>query len=68
MELPEVAAAARLSLRPGDRLVLSFAERLDMAQYERLSQDVKGWGLPEDVKVIILDGGATLQVLSREDS
>ena len=68
IELPEVAAVARLSLRPGDRLVLSFDSRLDEAQYDAVAQDVKGWGLPEDVKVIVLDGGATLQVLAREDA
>ena len=68
MELPEVATAARLSLRPGDRLVLTFDARLTPEEYDTLSVQVKDWGLPDDVKVIVLEGGATLQVLAREDS
>jgi hypothetical protein len=68
MTLPEVATAARLSLRPGDRLVLSFDYRLDDASFDAVTEQVKTWGLPEDVKVIILDQGQSLQVLAREDS
>jgi hypothetical protein len=68
MELPEVATAARLSLRPGDRLVLTFARPLTDAGYHSVLSQVKTWNLPEDVKVIVLDSGADLKVLAREDS
>jgi hypothetical protein len=61
---PEVA---RLELRPGDRLVLSYAACLTDEQVGRLHDEVEAWWLPEGVQVIILDGGASLQVLARED-
>lgn len=66
--VPEVAGVKRLSLRPGDRLVLSVEQRLTDEDYARLRDDVNGWGLPEGVKVIVLDGGSKLQVLVREDA
>jgi len=66
-EIPHVESVERLSLRPGDRIVLTSASRLDDEQFAELSQHIKSWGLPEDVKVIILEAGLSLQVLSRED-
>lgn len=68
MELPEVASAARLSLRSGDRLVLSFRQRLTDEQPDRLRDDVKTRDLPDGVKVIMLDDGVKLEVLAREDA
>ena len=68
MDLPEVASAARLSLRPGDRLVLSVAQRLSDYEFESLNEQVKTWGLPDGVKIIILEQGMSLEVLAREES
>lgn len=62
MELPDVATIERLSLRPGDRLVLSFDYQLDDTMFAALKEYVRGWGLPEG-SVIIIDSGARLQVL-----
>jgi hypothetical protein len=68
MHLPEVGTVERLSLRPGDRLVLTVPHPLDQAEFDSLWSAVATWGMPEGVKVIILDSGMSLQVLAREDS
>ena len=68
MNLPEVAKVERLSLRPGDRLVLSFDCRVSDEESDAILAEARAWGLPEGTKVIILDRGQSLQVLSRDDS
>jgi hypothetical protein len=66
--LAEVESAARLSLRPGDRLVLSFPQRLSEQEFDSVRDLItETWDLPDGVGVIILDSGATLQVVARED-
>jgi hypothetical protein len=62
VELPDVAGIERLSLHPGDRLVLSLDCQLNDAEFASLKEYVRGWGLPEG-SVIIIDGGVHLQVL-----
>jgi hypothetical protein len=66
MELPDVARIERLSLRPGDRLVLTVDHPLDDAEFsvllERTRELARDLGLPEG-GVIILDSGTSLQVL-----
>lgn len=62
MELPDVATIERLSLRPGDRLVLSYDYQLSDAEFAGIKRQVSTWGLPEG-SVIILDSGSRLQVL-----
>ena len=62
---PEVA---RLDLKPGDRLVLAFQQRLSDEEYERVTHRLRdAWDLPESVRVVVLDGGATLTVASAAD-
>jgi hypothetical protein len=59
---PEVA---RLDLRPGDRLVLTFPQRLTAEESDWVAERLRGaWDLPESVRVVVLDGGATLTVAS----
>jgi hypothetical protein len=65
VELPDVAKIERLSLRPGDRLVLSFDYQLFDDEFAALTKYVRGWGLPEG-SVLIIDNGARLQVLEAE--
>jgi len=66
MELPDVAKAERLSLRPGDRLVLTADHPMDEFEFhvfcERAREMARDLGLPEG-GVIVLDSGVSLQVL-----
>ena len=62
MELPDVAKIERLTLKPGDRLVLSFDRYLSDAEYDGVREQVRLWGLPPG-GVLVLDGGAKLRVL-----
>ena len=66
MELPEVAKIERLSLKPGDRLVLTVDHMLVDAEFDKLREQTRKWardlGLPEG-GVIILESGLSLQVL-----
>jgi hypothetical protein len=66
MELPDVAKVERLSLKPGDRLVLTADHPLDEHEFHALTEQMRAWardlGLPEG-GVIILEAGLSLQVL-----
>lgn len=66
MELPDVAKIERLSLPPGDRLVLTVDHLLDEYELHMLREQTREWardlGLPE-VVVIVLESGLSLQVL-----
>lgn len=65
-DLPEVAKVERLTLRPGDRLVLTVDHQLDDYEFRNLTEQAREWardlGLPEG-GVIILEAGLSLQVL-----
>jgi hypothetical protein len=61
-DIPDVARVERLSLRPGDRLVLTVARSLDDAEFCALREQVGALGFPEG-SVLILDSGMSLQVL-----
>ena len=66
MELPDVARVERLSLRPGDRLVLTCDHQLDDREWHVLSERMGAWarevGLPKG-GILILDAGMSLQML-----
>lgn len=68
MELPEVTEAKRLTLRPGDLVVLRFPDVLDLQQVEDVQAAMRdafgdlGW----KPKVIVLDGGADIEVIGPE--
>lgn len=66
--IPDPATVERLTLRPGDRLVLNHKNRLTDVEYIKVIKYIEEhWGLPDGVKVIIMDGGDSLQVLAREE-
>jgi hypothetical protein len=71
MELPEVSKVERLSLRPGDRLVLTVDRLVDDREFdvlrERVGEWAQGLGLPEN-GVVILEAGLSLQVLEAADA
>lgn len=66
MELPDVAKVERLSLQPGDRLVVSASHPLDDFEWHVLCERLRDWardaGLPEG-SVLVLEAGLSLQVL-----
>jgi hypothetical protein len=64
MDLPEITEVKRLTVRPGDRLVVRFAESLDMAAADAVKAQVRAAAGIEGVRVIVLDGGADLEVLA----
>ena len=63
MMLPEITEVQRLTVKPGDRLVLRTDAKLaaDTAAYllERVRHRLD---LPDDVRVVILDSGMSLEV------
>jgi hypothetical protein len=65
-ELPDVAKVERLSLKPGDRLVLSVDHCLSDEEYHEITGRMDEWaraaGLPEG-GFLILEAGQSLQVL-----
>jgi hypothetical protein len=68
MEFPDVAKVERLSLRPGDRLVLTVDHQLDEEEFGQLAKRMNAWlrsaGVPEaEGRVLILEAGVSLQVL-----
>jgi hypothetical protein len=66
--MQDVASVERLTLRSGDRIVLNVNRRVSNAEFNELQKHVKDtWGLPEGVKVIILEEGMSLEVLAREE-
>lgn len=67
MEFPDVTKVERLTLRPGDRLVLSVDHELDDAGWAQVLDGVRRWGLPEG-SVIVLEAGLSLQVLAAAEA
>jgi len=62
--LPEITEVQRLTVKPGDRLVLRTDAKLaaDTAAYllERVRHRLD---LPDDVRVVILDSGMSVEVV-----
>ena len=59
-ELPEITEVQRVTLKPGDRLVVRVAERLDPEQALRIRRRAEA--LWPGVPVLVLDRGVTLEV------
>lgn len=54
----------KLDLQPGQFLVLRFPGRLSMAQVECLRQQIDGCGICPKGKILVLEGGADLAVIT----
>jgi hypothetical protein len=60
----EITEVQRLTLKPGDRLVVRTDERLDAATGARLREVLRArLGIPDDVPFAILDRGMSLEVV-----
>ena len=64
-ELLDTAEVERLALKPGDILVFKSPRYLTAAEFEYISKRFKAM-LPEDTKVMVLEGGADVAVLRAE--
>lgn len=63
MNLPEVTEVQRLTVKPGDRLILRTDAKLSAAVAAALLEQVRArLGLPDDVRVVILDCGMSVEV------
>ena len=67
-DLPEVAKVERLTLRAGDRLVVTVDHPMDEYEFHALTERLRAWlrsaGVTEiDGRVLILEAGVSLQVL-----
>jgi hypothetical protein len=60
--LPEITNVQRLILKPGDRVVVRVPGRLTGQSAAMLMERLRAW-LPEGVQAMILDDGASLEVL-----
>jgi hypothetical protein len=64
MTLPEIAEVQRLTVNPGDRLIVRAPAKLDAATAAHLIERLRaGLDLPDDVRVVILDGGMSVEVV-----
>lgn len=64
MNLPEITDVQRLILKPGDRLIVRTGAKLDTATAARMLEVVRArLGLPDDVRVVILDSGMSMEVV-----
>lgn len=63
MNLPEITDVQRLTLKPGDRIIVRTEARLDMATADYMRNRVRAHlGLADDFPVLILADGMTLEV------
>jgi len=59
----EITDVQRLTVKPGDRLIVRVPAKLDAATAARLLEVVRArLDLPDDVLVVILDGGMSVEV------
>jgi hypothetical protein len=66
-ELPEITEVQRLTLKPGDLLVVRTDETLDAQTADRLRERLYAWlGVP-GVRILVLDRGASLEVVEGLD-
>jgi hypothetical protein len=64
MNLPEVTDVQRLTVKPGDRLIVRTDAKLDEATAARMLEVVRArLGLPDDVRIMILDRGMSVEVV-----
>lgn len=63
--VPEVAEIRRLVVRPGDKLVLKLGHCLSDAEADDLIGRLRE-ALGDDIRVLILEPGADLEVISPE--
>jgi hypothetical protein len=63
-DLPEITDVRRLAIRPGDRLVITSPEWLSRQDIAETSARVRAaLQLPDDVPVVVLGSGMTLEVV-----
>lgn len=62
MELPEITEVRRLTVRPGDRIIVRYAQRLDMETVDHISKRFSEAIGVENVQVIVLDGAPNIEV------
>ena len=62
--LPEITEVQRLTVKPGDRLIIRTGAKLSAATAAALLDQVRvRLGLPDDVRVAILDSGLSAEVV-----
>lgn len=64
MDLPEITEVQRLTLKPGDRLIVRTDGKLRAAQAADMLERFRArLGVPDDVQVVILDNGMSAEVV-----
>ncbi len=58
--LPEITEVQRLTLKPGDRIIVRVPARIDEATADRIKDRLRA--LLGDVQVLVLDSGMSLEV------
>jgi|HubBroStandDraft_6_1064221.scaffolds.fasta_scaffold00062_46 hypothetical protein len=62
-QLPEITEIQRLTVKPGDRLIIRTDEKLSYAQARRLAEVVRErLGVRSDVRVAVLANGMSMEV------
>ncbi len=65
-DLPEITEVQRLTLRPGDSLVLRVPQNLSPDVADRLKERLRETlGLDLSTKIVVLDSGMSLEVAER---
>jgi hypothetical protein len=60
----EITDVQRLTLKPGDRIVVRVPEKLDAATADHLYQRIRArLDIPGDVPLVILDGDMSVEVV-----
>ena len=63
-QLPEITEVQRLTVKPGDRLIIRTDAKLRADTAAHLLEVVRArLGLPDDVRVVILDSGMSAEVV-----
>lgn len=65
MDLPEITEVKRLTIRPGDRLVVRLDRQPDMAEADEITGRVRA--LLGGVPVLVLGPDADLEVIGQAD-
>ncbi len=66
MDLPEITEVERLTLKPGDRLIVRVPEKISQDIVDRLKERLRAaLGLDLSTETVILDSGMTLEVAER---